>query len=45
MTKQKFFKLKCLQPSIDDIVDDFYSLPPKCRTKKKLKEMLKNESN
>ena len=36
----KKLKLDFLQPSADDIVDDFYSLPPRCKTKRKLKKML-----
>lgn len=29
--------------TIDEIVDDFYSLPPKHKTKKRLKEMLRRK--
>ena len=32
-----------LKERIKEIINDFYSLAPKYRTKKKLKEMLKKE--
>lgn len=29
--------------TLDEIVDDFYSLPPRLRTKERLKKMLKEK--